>query len=123
LGGGGGSNIVSGLIYRPMDPFSLQKNQLIFICLLYRKYFNRNLRLYLLFVTVLTWYIFERFGGMAYRSDPPESAAANGTANQRSGDDDGSGGFCSGRLRSEGGRGFWFLVFLLQATCQARSIN
>ena len=31
-----------------------------------RKLFNRNLRLYLLFVMTLTWYIFERFGGVSW---------------------------------------------------------
>ena len=28
-----------------------------------RKIFNRNLRFYMLFVFILTWYIFEKFGG------------------------------------------------------------
>ena len=28
-----------------------------------RRFFNRNLRFYLLFVYVLTWYIFDEFGG------------------------------------------------------------
>ena len=28
-----------------------------------RRYFNRNLRFYMLFVFILTWYIFENFGG------------------------------------------------------------
>jgi len=31
-----------------------------------RKYFNRNLRLYFLFVFLLTWYIFEHFGSYTY---------------------------------------------------------
>jgi len=31
-----------------------------------RKYFNRNLRLYFLFVFLLTWYIFEHFGSFTY---------------------------------------------------------
>jgi hypothetical protein len=35
-----------------------------------RRFFNRNLRFYLLFVFVLTWHIFERFGGQSIR--PPE---------------------------------------------------
>ena len=30
-----------------------------------RRYFNRNLRFYLLFVYLLTWYIFENFGGLS----------------------------------------------------------
>ena len=32
-----------------------------------RRFFNRNLRFYLLFVAVLTWYIFESFGGERIR--------------------------------------------------------
>ena len=35
-----------------------------------RRYFNRNLRFYALFVTVLTWYVFETFGGEALRAEP-----------------------------------------------------
>merc|ERR1719474_2309265 len=31
-----------------------------------RKYFNRNLRIYLLFVFLLTWYIFEHYGSYTY---------------------------------------------------------
>ena len=34
-----------------------------------RKYFNRNLRFYMLFVFILTWYIFQNFGGKAI-TDP-----------------------------------------------------
>ncbi len=33
-----------------------------------RQYFNRNLRFYILFVYLLTWYIFELFGGKSIRS-------------------------------------------------------
>ncbi|TRY61355.1 hypothetical protein TCAL_01796 [Tigriopus californicus] len=32
-----------------------------------RKYFNRNLRFYLLFVFILTWFIFDQFGGKSIR--------------------------------------------------------
>ena len=32
-----------------------------------RPYFNRNLRLYLLFVFLLTWFIFANFGGHSQR--------------------------------------------------------
>ena len=35
-----------------------------------RRYFNRNLRFYLLFVFVLTWYIFDQFGGQSIRHQP-----------------------------------------------------
>lgn len=80
-----------------------------------RKHFNRNLRLYLLFVTVLTWYIFERFGGVSYRRSadrPPDNSSSSSTpppADQ----------FCAEKLSSDDqGRGFWFVVFLLQSGCQ-----
>merc|ERR1719516_528704 len=39
-----------------------------------RKQFNRNLRLYLLFVSCLTWYILERFGGVSYRKNSLEES-------------------------------------------------
>ena len=38
-----------------------------------RRYFNRNLRFYLLFVYLLTWYIFENFGGVSLNKDPGSS--------------------------------------------------
>ena len=34
-----------------------------------RRYFNRNVRFYLLFVFILTWFIFENFGGSAIRTE------------------------------------------------------
>jgi hypothetical protein len=86
-------------------------------CLNSRKHFNRNLRLYLLFVTVLTWYIFERFGGVSYRRTADRSPAANSSSGLQQAPPP---PFCSGRLTNEGGPGFWFVVFLLQSGCQAR---
>ena len=65
-----------------------------------RKQFNRNLRLYLLFVTSLTWYIFERFGGATVDSSDGLS-------------------YCSTtRLGSETTIGFWYSFFLVQAAFQ-----
>ena len=65
-----------------------------------RKQFNRNLRLYLLFVTSLTWYIFERFGGKTV--DSPDGLS-----------------YCStSRLGSDTTIGFWYSLFLLQAAFQ-----
>jgi hypothetical protein len=86
-------------------------------CLNSRKHFNRNLRLYLLFVTVLTWYIFERFGGVSYRRTADRSPAANSSSGVQQA---APLPFCSGRMTNEGGPGFWFVVFLLQSGCQAR---
>eukprot|EP00095_Tigriopus_kingsejongensis_P004014 snap_masked-scaffold5_size1054832-processed-gene-0.1 protein:Tk04014 transcript:snap_masked-scaffold5_size1054832-processed-gene-0.1-mRNA-1 annotation:"transient receptor potential cation channel protein painless" len=41
-----------------------------------RRYFNRNLRFYLLFVFILTWYIFERFGGKSLRDSEAQDIPA-----------------------------------------------
>ena len=38
-----------------------------------RRYFNRNLRFYLLFVYLLTWYIFENFGGISLNRNQKSS--------------------------------------------------
>ena len=67
------------------------------------KLFNRNLRLYLLFVTTLTWYIFERFGGVSFRSKPSLDVEP----------------FCSSSLLGKDPSvGFWFGVFILQSVFQ-----
>merc|ERR1719483_1744438 len=72
-----------------------------------RKQFNRNLRLYLLFVMTLTWYIFERFGGVSFRKDDP-----GGTENKEE-------SFCSvKRLGTDMSIGFWYTAFLIQSICQ-----
>ena len=42
-----------------------------------RKIFNRNLRFYMLFVFILTWYIFEKFGGRT--KGPSEDGLKDGT--------------------------------------------
>eukprot|EP00092_Neocalanus_flemingeri_P024278 GFUD01026328.1.p1 GENE.GFUD01026328.1~~GFUD01026328.1.p1 ORF type:complete len:1070 (+),score=218.12 GFUD01026328.1:113-3322(+) len=72
-----------------------------------RKQFNRNLRLYLLFVMTLTWYIFERFGGVSLRKEDPSE---NGDPEES---------FCSvKRLGSDMSIGFWYAAFLIQSLCQ-----
>lgn len=38
-----------------------------------RRYYNRNLRFYMLFVFVLTWHIFQKFGGVSLERMSPES--------------------------------------------------
>jgi len=74
-----------------------------------RKQFNRNIRLYLLFVVTLTWYIFERFGGISYRNDDPgpdKIAAENET-------------YCStNRLGYDMNIGYAYVVFLIQSIFQ-----
>ena len=74
------------------------------------KLFNRNLRLYLLFVTTLTWYIFERFGGVSFRSKP-EPSPDGGSLDAEP--------FCSSNLLGKDPSvGFWFGAFLLQSILQ-----
>ena len=65
-----------------------------------RKPFNRNLRLYLLFVISLIWYIFERFGGNT--TDTLDGVS-----------------YCStSRLGEDPRIGFWYSAFLVQALLQ-----
>ena len=79
-----------------------------------RKLFNRNLRLYLLFVTTLTWYIFERFGGVSFRSKPEPSPDEGSPEAQL---------FCSSSLLGKDPSvGFWYGAFLLQALFQLLSL-
>ena len=75
-----------------------------------RKQFNRNLRLYLLFVTTLTWYIVERFGGVSRRNSPTNSGV-NDTGEAVS--------FCStSHLGLDKTVGLCYVIFLLQALFQ-----
>ena len=73
-----------------------------------RKLFNRNLRLYLLFVTTMTWYIFERFGGVSMRKVQ---------GNEKS--DTPAISYCSTlHIGTDMRIGWWYCVFLLQAMFQ-----
>ena len=77
-----------------------------------RKFFSRNIRLYLLFVTSLTWYIFARFGGVA----------VNGTENNnlRNCSDlkDTGQVFCHHlELNSGTNSGFWYILFCVEVVC------
>ena len=73
-----------------------------------RKQFNRNLRLYLLFVTTLTWYILERFGGVSRRQ--LRAGGVNVTRDAP---------FCSpSYLGQDNTVGLCYMVFLLQALFQ-----
>lgn len=68
-----------------------------------RGYFNRNLRFYLMFVACLSWYIFERFGGISSRSSVTN-------------EDD---SFCAElSLRRDDGHGLWYTFFALHACIQ-----
>ncbi len=63
---------------------------------------NRNLRLYLLFVLALSWYVFERFGGVRSRA----TEIVGGSLNKNE-------SFCSPLSgRRELRLGFWFWAFL-----------
>ena len=76
-----------------------------------RQQFNRNLRLYLLFVATLTWYIFARFGGLSSRRLDPGLAAAPAPA------------YCSAALLSPDlTADLSYTLFLLQAVFQLLNI-
>ena len=76
-----------------------------------RRFFSRNIRLYLLFVTSLTWYIFARFGGVA--SNGRETA---GQLRNCSDPADTTGPvFCHHLdLHSGSPSGFWYIAFCLE---------
>ena len=72
-------------------------------------YFNRNLRFYVMFVLCSTWYIFERYGGVALKSNPFN--ATNDTTS-----------FCeelSVNFEENERIGFWYIVFAIQCVLQA----
>ena len=74
-----------------------------------RKFFNRNIRLYMLFVTSLTWYIFARFGGVGVNESE--------TNNFRNCSDltDARPVFCHHlELNSGANSGFWYILFCLE---------
>ena len=74
-----------------------------------RKFFSRNIRLYILFVTSLTWYIFARFGGVSMNVTKTEDLK-----NCRA---DSSGGkiFCHHLdLQSGAHFGFWYIFFIFE---------
>ena len=79
-----------------------------------RGYFNRNLRFYLLFVMVLTWYIFARFGGVSTRTliNKNDTQAMNLLKGN---------GYCLELSLQKGfqqDRGFWFVLFCLHFVFQ-----
>ena len=77
-----------------------------------RKFFSRNIRLYIMFVTCLTWYIFARFGGVNMND-----AINNSTVLKNCSDDGGGGGmiFCHHLELNSGSRtGFWYIFFLVE---------
>ena len=76
-----------------------------------RGYFNRNLRFYLMFVMCLSWYIFERFGGIHSRSTEVTELGSSLADNAS---------FCSSlSSRRENGYGFWYSAFAAHAIIQA----
>lgn len=74
-----------------------------------RGYFNRNVRFYLMFVVCLSWYIFERFGGISSRMTRND-VRKNSTELS----------YCSALTsRVEEGVGFWYGIFIAHAIVQA----
>ena len=69
-----------------------------------RGYFNKNLRFYLLLVVCLSWYVFERFGGVSARVTVLE---------------DQNKPFCASlNMRKDEGIGFWYGIFIAHAILQ-----
>jgi len=79
-----------------------------------RKFFSRNIRLYILFVTCLTWYIFARFGGVVLnKATDSESAEVSSLMNCS--DPGGGKVFCHHMTLDSGARsGFWYVVFVIE---------
>ena len=75
-----------------------------------RKFFSRNIRLYILFVTSLTWYIFTRFGGAAMNENNAKDAIMNCSDEEPKGRV-----FCHHMdLQSGAHSGFWYIFFLIE---------
>ena len=80
-----------------------------------RGYFNRNLRFYLMFVACLSWYIFERFGGVSSRMTETRQPEPNETLSVDRGDHF----YCSDLSeRYERGFGFWYFAFAAHCLVQ-----
>jgi len=76
-----------------------------------RKFFSRNIRLYILFVTSLTWYIFTRFGGVSMNNTNPGINLMNCSDPGKSKADV----FCHHlNLDSGSHYGFWYTAFLVE---------
>merc|ERR1712142_402154 len=76
-----------------------------------RKFFSRNIRMYILFVTSLTWYIFTRFGGVAMNGTDSGKNLMNCTNTVK-----GTGSVFCHHLDLYSGTysGFWYIAFLVE---------
>lgn len=79
-----------------------------------RRFFSRNIRLYILFVLSLSWYIFARFGGVSMNRGAGDPGG--GLMNCTEGGREGGRVFCH-HLDLRGGThgGFWYVLHVL--TC------
>ena len=82
-----------------------------------RKFYNRNVRVYLLFVMCLTWYIFAQFGGKKWgKLSTKASIQKSLTGNEEQ--------FCKEDLlptltfKASGQYGFWYSIFTIQVIFQ-----
>ena len=84
-----------------------------------RKFYNRNVRVYLLFVMCLTWYIFAQFGGKKW-----EELNTKENIDYKEDTD-----FCKEKLppilslTKPGHYGFWYAVFVVQVVIQVGWIS
>ena len=82
-----------------------------------RGYFNRNLRFYLMFVACLSWYLFERFGGVSSRMTRSKEPPENKTLSV----DEEDYYYCSDlAYRTEEGYGFWYFAFAAHCLVQVK---
>jgi len=80
-----------------------------------RRFFSRNIRMYLLFVTALTWYIFTRFGGVKLNSDQPTANNSQHNQTNSSQLNEAQFQFCKQPRVGDGMEiGFWFCLFVIE---------
>ena len=81
-----------------------------------RKFYNRNVRVYLLFVMCLTWYIVAQFGGKKWNKLNTNEDSTNTDIESKA--------FCKEELpptlsfTKPGHYGFWYAIFTIQAIIQ-----
>ena len=80
-----------------------------------RKFYNRNIRVYLLFVVCLTWYIFAQFGGKKWEKLHTKDVAPKEYKEDEE--------FCKDvppniSFNNPGQYGFWYIIFTLQVIFQ-----
>ena len=81
-----------------------------------RKFYNRNMRVYILFVMCLTWYIFAKFGGQKWEKLHTRSNVSNN--DERKFCEETEFPFLSANKDDAGRYGFWWSIFIIQSIIQ-----